>query len=193
MDSPKKSWYLLCDVQRKERRPQKIRSAAGHSRFDDFENTPGHGSIARIRNRPTPRATERGRAEAERRHGVHLIDAVAAGGMDYCEVGRLREQPEGEILFDHEAWPESARERDGGLAAYLRRHCPRPACGGTEVVIGRWLATAWERLRRTIRDEPRDVEFQAEMDEHVRLLAERYRRQGIAEEAAMLAARRQFG
>jgi putative ABC transport system permease protein len=59
--------------------------------------------------------------------------------------------------------------------------------------MGRWLATAWERLRRTIRDEPRDVEFQAEMDEHVRLLAERYRRQGMAEEAAMLAARRQFG
>jgi putative ABC transport system permease protein len=60
-------------------------------------------------------------------------------------------------------------------------------------VMGRWLATAWERLRRTIRDEPSDVEFQAEMDEHVGLLAERYRRQGMTEEAAMLAARRQFG
>ena len=60
-------------------------------------------------------------------------------------------------------------------------------------MIGRCLATAWGRLRRTIRDEPRDVEFQAEMDEHVRLLAERYRRQGMAEDAAMLAARRQFG
>ena len=60
-------------------------------------------------------------------------------------------------------------------------------------MIGRWLATAWERLRRTIRDQPRDREFQAEIDEHVRLLAERYRRQGMAEEAAMLAARRQFG
>ena len=60
-------------------------------------------------------------------------------------------------------------------------------------MIARWLATAWERLRRTIRDEPRDLEFQAEIEEHVRLLAERYRRQGMADEAAMLAARRQFG
>jgi putative ABC transport system permease protein len=60
-------------------------------------------------------------------------------------------------------------------------------------VIARRLAVAWERLRRTIRDGPRDLEFQAEMEEHVRLLAERYRGHGMAEEPAMLAARRQFG
>jgi putative ABC transport system permease protein len=60
-------------------------------------------------------------------------------------------------------------------------------------VIVRRLATAWERLRRTIRDEQRDVEFESEIEEHVRLLAERYRKQGMAEEPAMLAARRQFG
>ena len=60
--------------------------------------------------------------------------------------------------------------------------------------MARRLAVAWERLRRTMRDEPqRDLEFQAEMEEHVRLLAERYRRHGMAEEPAMLAARRQFG
>src|SRR4029077_13517116 len=40
---------------------------------------------------------------------------------------------------------------------------------------------------------PHDLEFQAELEEHVRLLAERYRRQGMTSEAAMLAARRQFG
>ena len=57
----------------------------------------------------------------------------------------------------------------------------------------RRLATAWQRLRRTIRAERRDVEFESEIEEHVRLLAERYRRQGMAAEAAMLAARRQFG
>ena len=48
-------------------------------------------------------------------------------------------------------------------------------------------------MRGTVRNEPRDLEFQAEMEEHVRLLAERYRRQGMTPEAAMLAARRQFG
>src|SRR5207253_1536084 len=40
---------------------------------------------------------------------------------------------------------------------------------------------------------PHDLEFQAEMEEHVRLLAARYRLQGMAADAAMLAARRQFG
>jgi predicted permease len=49
------------------------------------------------------------------------------------------------------------------------------------------------RLRGTVRDEPRDLEFQAELEEHVRLLTERYRRQGMTAEAARLAARRQFG
>src|SRR5262249_16821981 len=47
--------------------------------------------------------------------------------------------------------------------------------------------------RDTVRNEPRDLEFQAELEEHVRLLAERYRHQGMTSEAAMLAARRQFG
>ena len=47
-------------------------------------------------------------------------------------------------------------------------------------------------MRDTVRNEP-NLEFQAELEEHVRLLAERYRRQGMTPEAAMLAARRQFG
>jgi predicted permease len=57
----------------------------------------------------------------------------------------------------------------------------------------RRLGKLWERVRGTVRNQPRDLEFQAEMEEHVRLLAERYRRQGMTSQAAMLAARRQFG
>jgi putative ABC transport system permease protein len=60
-------------------------------------------------------------------------------------------------------------------------------------VIGRKLRTLWERLRDTLRSAPRDLEFKAEIEEHVRLLAERYRREGMTPDAAMLAARRQFG
>jgi len=51
----------------------------------------------------------------------------------------------------------------------------------------------WQRMRASIRNDPRDLEFQAEIDEHVTLLAERYRRQGMTPEGALLAARRQFG
>jgi predicted permease len=59
--------------------------------------------------------------------------------------------------------------------------------------MARRLGKLWERMRGTVRYEPRDLEFQAEMEEHVRLLAERYRRQGMTSETALLAARRQFG
>ena len=57
----------------------------------------------------------------------------------------------------------------------------------------RGLLKLSNRLRGTVRNEPRDLAFQTEIQEHVRLLAERYRRQGMTAEAAMLAARRQFG
>jgi putative ABC transport system permease protein len=60
-------------------------------------------------------------------------------------------------------------------------------------MIRRKLATLWARLRGSVRHPPRDQEFRDEIEEHVTLLAERYRRQGLAPDAAMLAARRQFG
>src|SRR4029079_653156 len=176
------------DAPRKE-----VRRAPGHARSDDPENARGTGAAARFRHRASPRATEQRGAAAERRHGIHLVDAAAAGGMDCRNVGGLGEQPEGAVLFDHEARTEAAGERDGGVAAVRRRHRPRAPAGGTEVVRVRRLATVWQRLRRTIRGAPRDLEFDAEMAEHVRLLAERYRRQGMDEEPAMLAARCQFG
>ena len=60
-------------------------------------------------------------------------------------------------------------------------------------MIARRLGKLWQRMRATVRNEPHDLEFQTEMEEHVQLLAERYRRQGMTAEAALLAARRQFG
>src|SRR6185436_9106329 len=69
---------------------------------------------------------------------------------------------------------------------------PGTAAGGAEVMARR-LGKLWERMRATVRNLPRDLEFQAEIEEHVNLLAERYRREGMTPEAALLAARRQFG
>src|SRR5215813_2806318 len=59
-------------------------------------------------------------------------------------------------------------------------------------MIVRRLGQLWARMRETVRNEP-DLEFQGELEEHISLLADRYRRQGMTSEAAMLAARRQFG
>jgi putative ABC transport system permease protein len=51
----------------------------------------------------------------------------------------------------------------------------------------------WTRIRGTVRNEQRDLEFQDEIEEHIRLLTERYRREGMTADVAMRAARRQFG
>jgi predicted permease len=61
-------------------------------------------------------------------------------------------------------------------------------------MIGR-LRKLWTRIRGTVRheDEERDLEFHDEIEEHVRLLTERYRREGMTADVAMRAARRQFG
>jgi len=57
------------------------------------------------------------------------------------------------------------------------------------------LRTLWARIRGTVRreDARRDLEFHDEIEEHVRLLAERYRREGLPPEEAAREARRQFG
>jgi putative ABC transport system permease protein len=55
------------------------------------------------------------------------------------------------------------------------------------------LGKLLERTWRTLRNDSSEPDFQVEIEEHVRLLAERYRRQGMSSEAAALAARRQFG
>ena len=60
-------------------------------------------------------------------------------------------------------------------------------------MIRRRLQKWWTRIRATVLNEAGDPEFQTEIEEHVRLLSERYRGQGMTAEAAMLAARRQFG
>jgi hypothetical protein len=48
----------------------------------------------------------------------------------------------------------------------------------------RQLLKLWARILGTVPNESRDTEFQTEIDEHVRLLTERYRRQGMTIEAA---------
>ena len=55
------------------------------------------------------------------------------------------------------------------------------------------LRRLWAKVRRSVRDMPRDEDFVTEVEEHVALLAERYRRQGMTSSEAVSAARRQFG
>ena len=60
-------------------------------------------------------------------------------------------------------------------------------------MIARRLGKLWKRIYGTVRNESSDLDFQVEMEEHLKLLAERYRRQGMTSETATRAARRKFG
>src|SRR5204862_4103072 len=94
--------------------------------------------------------------------------------------------------FDYQERPETTREGGGGLATDFRCDRPRAAAGDPEAMIRR-LAKLWMRVLGTVRNESFDSDFQSEIEEHVTLLTERYRGQGMTEKAAMLAAARQFG
>jgi hypothetical protein len=57
----------------------------------------------------------------------------------------------------------------------------------------RGLRKLWTRIPGTVRNGQHDLELQVEIEEHVRLLTERYRREGMTADVALRAARRQFG
>jgi hypothetical protein len=56
-----------------------------------------------------------------------------------------------------------------------------------------YLRTLMARLRGLFGDRKADREFDDEIESHLRLLADRYVRQGMTEAEATRAARRQFG
>src|SRR5260370_37429756 len=56
-----------------------------------------------------------------------------------------------------------------------------------------WLRTLASRLRGLFAGRDADAELDREIQEHLRLLAERFVRRGMSPEAAEQAARRQFG
>jgi len=56
-----------------------------------------------------------------------------------------------------------------------------------------YLRALWAKLRGLFGDRRADREFDEEIETHLRLLTERYVRQGMTEAEAAWAARRQFG
>ena len=50
--------------------------------------------------------------------------------LDHRAVGRVGEQPQGQVLFHQQARARSTRARDRGVAPHLRRHRPHSAARG---------------------------------------------------------------
>src|SRR5262249_7667594 len=83
--------------------------------------------------------------------------------------------------------------RDGELGADRRRDRATVEVGRPGVEMIDYFRAVVARLLGLFRDRRADQEFNDEIETHLRLLTERYVRQGMTEEDAARAARRQFG
>src|SRR6266508_5920800 len=113
--------------------------------------------------------------------------------MDRFRVGDVGKQSQGEILFDNEKWPKTARARDRELGADRRGDRASIEAGGPGVEMTHYLRALVARLRGLFGDRRADREFDDEIETHLRMLTERYVRQGMTEAEAAQATRRQFG
>ena len=108
--------------------------------------------------------------------------------LDLGDLGRVREQPQGEVLRHHRRRPPSTGARDRELGAHLRRH-RAPAAHLRE--RPRWPRVLrpgllkWLWRRRRVDDETR-----AEIEAHLELLTERYIRSGMTPDEARATAAR---
>src|SRR5262249_2238508 len=79
------------------------------------------------------------------------------------------------------------------VRADRRNHQAPVESGRSGVEMAQYLRALVARLRGLFRDQRAELEFDDEIETHLRLLTERYVRQGMTEAEAAWAARRQFG
>src|SRR5215468_1572297 len=113
--------------------------------------------------------------------------------MDRFRVGGVGKQQQGEVLYHHEKRPKTARARDGKLGADSRGDRAPVEAGRLGIEMIHYLRALAARLRGMFGDRRADRELDDEIETHLRLLTERYVRQGLTEAEAFWAARRQFG
>src|SRR2546425_10774900 len=101
---PKEPCYLICNAQRKGRQ-EEIRRAARHARPHDSEDFASPWASARVWNRPASRTIERGSAQTQRRYRLYVSPAAPARGMDCLGLGHVGEQPQSEVLLNHQGRP----------------------------------------------------------------------------------------
>ena len=124
---------LLCGGQTNRRRRREARRAARHARSHGAADARQHGPAARLRHRPAHRAGQRRHPEAERGDGLPGAHAPAAPALDLGDLGRLGEQPQGQVLRDHRRRPPAtgARGRNLGSAGERDRAPARRRAGVT--------------------------------------------------------------
>ena len=103
--------------------------------------------------------------------------------------GAPQEQPQGQVLLDHQAGVEAVGGGDGKLGAYLWGHRPCIGSGRPKMRMRVFAA----KLGGLFGRQKADQDFDQEMRMHLHLLTEQGIRRGMSPEEARAAACRQFG
>src|SRR5579871_2649039 len=108
-------------------------------------------------------------------------------------MGRLGEQPQGEILRHHSGRPEATRDRNRELGTDIQRHCPGAQPAGGAIVMTIRLRVLMAKLRALFAQRQSSGELEDEILLHIQMLKEQFISRGMEPAAAEAAARRQFG
>src|SRR4029077_6551178 len=112
------------------------------------------------------------------------------------EMGRLGEEPEGEVLRDHSGRATAARQDHRRLAAHVHPHRALPRLDRGSRAGGRlmsWRSVAGSRLRALFRRDRLERELDDEVQFHLEMQADDNVRAGMDPDEARRAARRSFG
>src|SRR5689334_17084425 len=93
------------------------RGLAGHAGDDGAQDARYVGAVAWLRHRAADRAGEWGCALGELRNALSGVIEARAGGVHRVGMGRVGQQPQGEVLPVDEGGAEASPQRGGGMGA----------------------------------------------------------------------------
>src|SRR5499426_1195653 len=163
---------------------EQTRSAPGNSGRDGSADARDPGASPWVRDREAHRTGQREPGSVESGDDLRFTRAFAAARLDLREVGDVREQPEGEVLLNHQAGVQTARGRRRVLAAAGGRDGSRVRFihGGLKLMIS--IRELLARLSSFISKRELDREFDAELAAHLEIPIEDNLKQGLSAEEA---------
>src|SRR5262245_39816239 len=128
---------LLWHYHRRQYVIEQTRPAPGDVGRDGLADAGDDGLTAWLRDRETDRADQRESGSVEPGDDLRLAGPASASRIDFGEVGDVREQPEGEVLFNYKAGKQTACRRRRILAPAGGCDGPgvRRAHGGLKIMI----------------------------------------------------------
>src|SRR5208337_2763715 len=179
------------------RRPHErfqTRSSPGHSRPHGPANSRRHGPPPRLRHRPPHRAGQRQRSPPQPRHHLRLSRPPPAARLDFRRVGHFRQQSQGQVLFHHQCWPQTAFGGCGLLGEAFERDDARAgdAGRGGQMMLAP-LRQFFQHFIALFRPTQLDQDLEAEMASHLELAIEENLRSSMSPAEARRQALIQFG